>query len=79
MTAPRFLKLENMNEIVEPFHELKFLIQRIEWLNDGVSVKALIKRLVDNSISIEELMWAIDMFALQERYVVDKIKKENAD
>lgn len=78
-SAPRFFELESINEIVVPFYELKPLIQRIEWLDDGVSVKALMKHLVDNSISIEELMWAVDMFALRKQYVVDKIKKENAD
>lgn len=73
--APRFLELENINEIVEPYYELKLLIQRIEWLDDDASVKELIRILAVNSMSAEELMWAVDMFALDKQNVVDRLEK----
>lgn len=73
--APRFLEVENINEIVEPFDEIKRLIQRIEWLDDGISVKQLIKLLEANRMSAEELMWAVEMFALDKQNVVARIEK----
>lgn len=73
--APRFLELENINEIVEPYYALKPLIQRIEWLDDDASVKQLIKLLEANKMSAEELMWAADMFALHKQNVVARIEK----
>ena len=73
--APRFLEQENINEIVEPFYELKYLIQRIEWLDDKESIKELIKHLEKYDISTEELIWAVDMFALQKQNVLVRIEK----
>lgn len=73
--APRFLEVENINEIVEPFDEIKRLIQRIEWLDDGISVRQLKKLLEANRMSVEELMWAVEMFALDKQNVVARIEK----
>lgn len=73
--APRFLELGNINEIVEPFYEIKLLIQRIEWLDDDTSVIQLIKFIEANRMSAEELIWAVDMFALDKQNVVARIEK----
>lgn len=71
----RYLQLENIEEIIAPFYELKQLIQRVEWLQGEEYARELINFLIDNRMSAEELGWAIDMFALQKQYVMDKIGK----
>lgn len=73
--APRYLMLENINDIVEPFHQIKPLIQRVEWLQDEEYITELIEFLVINRMSIEELRWAIDMFAIEKQDVFDRIEK----
>lgn len=73
--APRYLILEDINDIVEPFYQIKFLIQRIEWLKDDEYIDDLLEFLAINRMSVEELGWAVDMFAIQKRDVFDRIEK----
>lgn len=73
--APRYFLLENINDIVEPFYRIKTLIQRVEWLQDEKYISELIEFMSVNGISIEELRWAVDMFAVQKQNVLNRIEK----
>lgn len=73
--APRYLKLEKIGDIVNPFYELKMLIQRVEWLEGEEHINRLLAFLERNKMSIEELRWAIDMFAVQGKAIFQKIEK----
>lgn len=75
MIAPRYLELENINEIVEPFYKLKQFIQRIEWIADSETVDELVKYMAENNLAFEELHWAIEMFAIKKNLVLDRIEK----
>ncbi len=73
--APRYLQLESIDEIVEPFYEIKSLIQRVEWLEEEEYMMELINFMAVNKMSVEELSWAVDMFAVEKQIVFDKIRK----
>ena len=75
MIAPRYLEVESINEIVNPFYKLKRFIQRVEWLEDDENVDELVKYMTDNNLVFEELQWAIDMFAIRKKMVLDRIEK----
>lgn len=76
MFIPRYLELENINEIVNPFYKLKQFVQRIEWLGGSENVDELVNYMANNNITIEELHWAIDMFTIQKQVVLDRMEKE---
>ncbi len=71
--APRYLELETIKDIVTPFHEIKPLIQRVEWLREE-HVDDLLHFLAASHMSVEELKWAIDMFAVQKQEVINRIE-----
>ena len=71
--APRYLELDTINDIVLPFHEMKILIHRIEWLKEEEYVDDLIRFMSVSGLSEEELNWAVDMFALNKQEVLNRI------
>lgn len=73
--APRYLQIEKIDEVVEPFYQLKTLIQRAEWLRDEEYFTDLMEFAANNGISEEELAWATEMFALQKQEVFQKMKE----
>ncbi len=73
--APRYLKVETIDEILVPFGEMKYLIQRVEWLRGTEHVEELLRFMGDNGISLEELRWAVDMFAVQKQDVLNRIEE----
>ena len=72
--APRYLETETIDDIVEPFYEIKRLIQRVEWFKTEEYVDELLQFLVQNKMSVEELRWAVDMFTLQKQDVMNRIE-----
>lgn len=74
--APRYMEVDTINDIVEPFCDLKYLIQRVEWLKGTEHVKELLCFMMDNRMSAEELIWAVDMFAVQKQDVIRRIEEE---
>ena len=73
--APRYLEMDTIDDIVMPFHEIKYLIQRIEWLKGKEHVEELIRFMADNKMSVEELRWAVDMFAIEKQNVFRQIEE----
>lgn len=73
--APRYTKLETIEDIVEPFRAVKYLIQRVEWLMDKEYVDDIIAFQASRGLSDEELMWAVDMFAVKKQDVMNQINK----
>ena len=73
--APRYLEVDTIDDIVMPFYEIKYLIQRIEWLKGKEHVEELIRFMADNRMSVEELRWAIDMFAIEKQNVLRQIEE----
>ena len=72
--APRYFKMDTISDIVEPFEQLKLLLQRIEWLDNDEYVFELLDFMNTNEISVEELRWAVDMFVLNKQNVLYKIE-----
>lgn len=72
--APRYLKLDTIDEIVMPFHEIKPLIHRVEWLKEDEYVDELLHFLAVSGLSEEELDWAVEMFALNKQDVLKRIQ-----
>lgn len=73
--APRYFETEEISDIVNPFLEIKRFIQRIEWLKDDEYITELLEYLVKNKMTVEELLWGIDMFAVEKQEVFDRIVK----
>lgn len=73
--APRYSTLERIKDVVNPFYEMKRLIQRIEWLDNEEDIAVLIECMRTNDVSMEELKWAVAMFAIQQKMVFNKIEK----
>ena len=73
--APRYLNVNTIDDILAPFCEIKYLIQRVEWLKGTEHVEALLHFMADNGMSVEELRWAVDMFAVQKQDVIRRIEE----
>ena len=73
--APRYLEVDTLDDIVKPFCEIKYLIQRVEWLEGAEHVEELLRFMADNRMSVEELRWAVDMFAVEKQDVRRRIEE----
>ncbi len=73
--APRYMEVDTIDEIIMPFGEMKYLIQRVEWLKGKEHVEELLRFMADNRMTVEELRWAVDMFALQKQEVLRRIEE----
>lgn len=73
--APRYMNLDTIDDIVMPFCEIKYLIQRVEWLEGKEHVEELLSFMADNGMTVEELRWAVDMFAVQKQDVLRRIEE----
>lgn len=73
--APRYLDVETIDDILAPFSEIKYLIQRVEWLQGTEHVEELLCFMTDKGMTVEELRWAVDMFAVQKQDVINRIEK----
>ena len=73
--APRYMEVETIDDIVGPFYEIKYLIQRVEWLKGEEYVEELLRFMADNRMTMEELSWAADMFAVEKQDVIRRIEE----
>lgn len=73
--APRYLNVDTIEDIVAPFYEMKYLIQRVEWLKGAEHVEELLGFMADNGLTVEELRWAVDMFAMEKQDVFRRIEE----
>lgn len=67
---------ENIDEVVKLYYQMNLLIQRVEWLKGEEHIKNLVKFMRNHGISVEELEWATDMFAIKKQDVLSEIRKE---
>ena len=73
--APRYMEVDTIDEIIMPFGEMKYLIPRVEWLKGKEHVEELLRFMADNRMTVEELRWAVYMFALQKQEVLRRIEE----
>jgi len=70
----RLFQSETIEDIVRRYYEIKYLIQRIEWLEGEGYVEEMLRYMAANQMSAAELCWAVDMFALEKQAVLNRIE-----